>query len=117
MPWKETCAMGPKIQMIGGWLSREYHIAELSGMYGVSRRTIYKWIGRAVAWLRNQYPDKKWPAYSTANEILKKNGLVKSRRGRRRGWFPDKELCHLLGLLRRWPLSLCSGLRLTLANT
>ena len=129
MPWKESCAMDQKIQMIGNWLSSEYSITELSEMYGVSRKTIYKWIGRyetagedglkelprapwdhpnetpselvanilavkyrhmkwgprkVVAWLRNQYPDKKWPSYSTANGILKKNGLVKSHKVRRR---------------------------------
>lgn len=121
--------MDQKIQMIGDWLSREYNITELSEMYGVSRKTIYKWINRyetvdedglkelsraawnhpnetpselvanilavkyrhmkwgpkkVVSWLRNQHPDKKWPAYSTTNQILKKNGLVKSHKVRRR---------------------------------
>ncbi len=46
MPWKETCAMDQKIKMIGDYLSKEYTITQLSQMYEVSRKTIYKWIGR-----------------------------------------------------------------------
>ena len=46
MPWKETRVMDQKIQMIGDWLSGEYSVSELSRVYGVSRRTLYKWIGR-----------------------------------------------------------------------
>ena len=46
MPWKETCAMDQKIQMLGDYLDRSYTITQLSEMYGVSRNTIYKWIKR-----------------------------------------------------------------------
>jgi len=42
MPWKETCAMDEKIKMIGDYLSKEYTITQLSQMYEVSRKTIYK---------------------------------------------------------------------------
>ena len=30
MPWKETCAMDQKMQMIGDYLSEEYTITQLS---------------------------------------------------------------------------------------
>ena len=46
MPWKETCAMDQKVQMIGDWIKEEFSITELSELYGVSRPTIYKWIAR-----------------------------------------------------------------------
>jgi putative transposase len=46
MPWKELCAMDQKIQMIGDWMSDQYSIMELSQIYCVSRKTIYKWIER-----------------------------------------------------------------------
>ena len=46
MPWKETCAMDQKVQMIGDWLKDEFSITELSELYEVSRPTIYKWIAR-----------------------------------------------------------------------
>lgn len=128
MPWKETRVMDQKIKMISDWLSGEYSIIDLSRIYKVSRKTIYKWIKRydageysglqehsrkplrmpgatspdivvqilmaktrhrhwgarkVLAWLRSHYPDQKWPAASTASEILKRHGLVKSRRKRR----------------------------------
>lgn len=121
--------MDQKMQMIGDWLSGEYSITELSKMYWVNRKTIYKWISRytemgatgleelsrsplshpnatpqeivneivsaklchqkwgpkkVIAWLQNQYPDEHWPVVSTASEILKREGLVKSRRERHR---------------------------------
>jgi len=129
MPWKETCAMDQKVRMIGDWLSNGYTITELSQLYEVSRKTIYKWISRyklegpsgliewsraprshpnatapevvkdtvatklgrqkwgpkkVVAWLREQYPERRWPAVSTAGDILKKEGLVRPRRRKRR---------------------------------
>ncbi len=46
MPWKETHVMDQKIEMIGNWLSQEYTVTQLSQIYGVSRKTVYKWIER-----------------------------------------------------------------------
>jgi len=129
MPWKETCPMDQKVKMIGDYLSQEYGITQLSRMYEVSRKTIYKWIGRyetegppgleersnaprshpnatplevareivamklrhqrwgpkkIVAWLEEHHLQEFWPAASTAGEILKREGLVRSRRKKRR---------------------------------
>ncbi len=129
MPWKETCVMDQKIQMVGDYLDRRYSITRLSEMYGVSRNTIYKWIERykqggnegltgksptplrhpnatpieiareivalkekhrywgpkkLIWWLKQHYPDRKWPAVSTAGNILKQAGYVKTRRKRQR---------------------------------
>ncbi len=121
--------MDQKIQMIGDYLSKEYTITQLSEMYEVSRKAIYKWLGRyqvegtsglleqsraplshpnatplavareivaaklrhrgwgpkkVVAWLEGHHPEKEWPAISTAGDILRREGLVKSRRKKRR---------------------------------
>lgn len=129
MPWKETCPMDQKVQMIGDWLRDEYTITELGEMYDVSRKTIYKWISRykaegpagleertrapeshpnaipreiakiivatklrhqkwgpkkVLAWLEKQHPGERWPVASTVGEILKREGLVKSRRKKHR---------------------------------
>jgi transposase len=46
MPWKETCVMNEKVKFIAHWLSKEYSLTELSAMYAVSRKTLYKWINR-----------------------------------------------------------------------
>jgi putative transposase len=46
MPWKETCAMDERIRFIGDWLSGIYSKTVLCEMYGISRPTGDKWIGR-----------------------------------------------------------------------
>ena len=38
--------MDQRVEMIADWLSRGYNVTELGQMYGVSRKTIYKWISR-----------------------------------------------------------------------
>jgi len=46
MPWKETCAMDQRTQLLSDYLKDEYTITELSQNYQVSRETVYKWIKR-----------------------------------------------------------------------
>jgi putative transposase len=46
MPWKETYPMDQKVQLIGDWLKDDYTVTDLSQLYKVSRKTIYKWIER-----------------------------------------------------------------------
>lgn len=46
MPWKETCVMNLKMQLIGDWLGGQYSVTDLSRGYGVSRKTVYKWLAR-----------------------------------------------------------------------
>ncbi len=115
MPWKETSAMDQRIKLIADWLSGDYCKSELCRIYGISRPTADKWIGRyeqhglpgleeleraphrhpnqtaeelrglivqtklqrqkwgpkkVLDWLRQQRPELKWPADSTAGEIL-----------------------------------------------
>jgi len=128
MPWKETCAMDEKVQMIGDWLKDEHTISELGEHYQVSRKTVHKWVSRykeggieacheasrapyhhpnatapeivsqiidtklrhrnwgpkkVVVSLKDKYPASHWPAASTAQSILRKEGLVNPRHHRR----------------------------------
>ena len=46
MPWSETHIMDLKLSMITDHLSGNYNPTQLSRIYGVSRKTIYKWIKR-----------------------------------------------------------------------
>lgn len=46
MPWKEINVMDERLRMVSDWLGDEYSVTELSIIYGVSRKTIYKWIAR-----------------------------------------------------------------------
>jgi transposase len=46
MPWHERNALDQRNEFIGEWLERERPITELSRIYGVSRKTAYKWLER-----------------------------------------------------------------------
>lgn len=49
MPWKETCPMKERLQMVGLHQVGRFAVAELAEMFGVSRKTVYKWIARFAA--------------------------------------------------------------------
>ena len=46
MPWKETNAMEQRVEIIGKYLAREESVSGLAREYGLSRKTVYKWIER-----------------------------------------------------------------------
>jgi transposase InsO family protein len=128
MPWRKTEPMKERLKLIADHLAG-YSITELSEIYGVSRKTVYKWterydrlgqdglkeicrapvnhpnqtdeeiIGRLVeskllhmTWgpkklldfLTVRHPQIKWPSVCTAEKWLKRRGLVKERRLRKR---------------------------------
>ncbi len=129
MPWKVKEPMDERVSLIGDWKSGNYSITELSRIYGVSRKVIYKWtnryegqgidglkeLGRAplshpnetraeivraliqekmehgkwgpkklLSHLQRSRPEVQWPSVCTVEKWLKRHGLVKERRRRRR---------------------------------
>lgn len=48
MPWSETRPMDQKTQFIADYLRQSLDMTELCQLYGISRKTGYKWIGRYV---------------------------------------------------------------------
>lgn len=46
MSWKETCPMQERIEMVHWHRSGRYSVVELAAAFGVSRKTVYKWLGR-----------------------------------------------------------------------
>jgi putative transposase len=46
MPWKEASPMDQRTQFIADHLREVLSITELCAMYGISRKTGYKWIDR-----------------------------------------------------------------------
>lgn len=120
--------MDERTKLIGDWLGERYTVTELGVIYGVSRKTIYKWIERyrkegpagleeksrapkhhpnavpgehiekivAMKKAHQKWGPKKlvvlleekyaghWPSVSTVGTILKRQGLVKTRRKRRK---------------------------------
>ena len=46
MPWKESSPMDQKTQFIADYLRETLSVCELCDLYGISRKTAYKWIDR-----------------------------------------------------------------------
>jgi putative transposase len=125
VPWKETGPMEERMKFMLLYQGENWSMTELCEIYGVSRKTGYKWLKRyeqdgmeglqdlsrapqehpnAVApeteeaivelkqqrpnWgpkkllriLQRQRPEVGWPVRSTIGAILKRHGLVRSRR-------------------------------------
>lgn len=49
MSWKETCPMNERVRFIGEVLAEQRSMSELCRLYGVSRKTGYKWLARFEA--------------------------------------------------------------------
>ena len=106
MPWKETRVMDQKIQMISNWLSGEYTLTELSRIYGVSRKSVYKWIERYEAdqgsGLKERSRRPLTMPRATAPEVVAE---ILAAKGRHEHWGARKLLAWLRvkHLGQRWP--------------
>ena len=49
MPWRETCPMDQRVALVADWLREDWTVAELAARYGVTRKTVYKWLERYEA--------------------------------------------------------------------
>ena len=58
MPWKEADAMELRVEFIRDWLKKTHSVSDLCALYGVSRKTAYKWVADYVGRDRNDFP--KW---------------------------------------------------------
>ena len=101
MPWKESSPMDQKIQLIVDYQRHAISISELSELYGVSRRTAYKWIDRYLKYGPDGLYDlSRRPKHSpreTSQHIV--SALLEARK-RHPSWGPKK----LLPLLaKRFP--------------
>ena len=129
MPWRVKGPMDERISLIGDWKSGNYSITELSVIYGVSRKAVYKWTNRyeergieglkelsrapvshpnqteteiveelikekmnhkkwgpkkLLRYLQANRTDMKWPSVCTVEKWLRRHGLVKERKRRKR---------------------------------
>jgi len=46
MPWKQTCAMNERINLVEQYFEDEMSVSEVALQYGVSRKTVHKWLNR-----------------------------------------------------------------------
>jgi putative transposase len=85
MPWKESCPVDERLKFIADWKRGELSMTELSRVYGVSRKTAYKWLGR----------------YQTDGPV----GLVEvSRAPRHRPWAVEDAIAEcLVGVRKKHP--------------
>lgn len=96
MPWKESCVMDLKMQLIGDFLSQDFTITALSKKYEISRNTVYKWIRRYQEMGHEGLAEKDKAPRSHPNatslEIARDIVGVKLAH---RSWGPKKVICWL----------------------
>jgi transposase InsO family protein len=106
MPWKETCAMEQKMQMIKCWKSNQFTITDLSILHDVSRKTIYKWIKRYGMEDPTGLEDRSRAPLrhrnATTAEVVNRILAIKRRH---RKWGPNKVVAWLKEQYQeeRWP--------------
>jgi len=111
MPWKETCPMNQKIQLISDYLKNKFSITQLHELYGVSRKTIYKWIARykqnGSAGLENRSSAPVNHPNATSPEIVSR--IINTRIQYK--WGPKKIVSHLKEAYPRvdWPAPSTTG--------
>ena len=141
MPWKNTTPVKERIRFLRDYQRGLFNFTELCQLYGVSRKTGYKWLDRfaqeglqglvdlprspkscphstplaiadtlldlrrkhpswgprkLISYLEARQPDLPWPAPSTVGEILKRHGLSRPRRRRRRLGHPGRPTTPML---------------------
>src|SRR3972149_4971891 len=112
MTWKETCPMNQKIQLIGDWLKEEYTVTELAEYYQVSRKTVYKWLGRyeerGISALEDLSHATHTHPNSTPPEIV--DSLINTKL-KHKNWGPKKAVAWLERHEPEitWPVSSTAG--------
>lgn len=96
MPWKEICVLEIRREMISDWLTKEHTITELSDSYGVSRKTIHKWIDRyhqkGIAGLVDL---SREPNYHPNATSIEKVAAILALKRQKMKWGPRKILAKL----------------------
>ena len=96
MPWKEAFILDLRKEMINDWLTKEYDVTELSDSYGVSRKTIYKWVERykehGIAGLEDLSREPHHHPNATPAEII---APILSLKRKKMKWGPRKIIAKL----------------------
>lgn len=94
MPWKETTTMVLRNELIQKWRSNAYGVSELAELFGVSRPTVYRWIGRFEASedLDDRRSTPRSCPHRTSAEIAE--AIIEAKRERPH-WGPEKLVDHL----------------------
>jgi len=112
MPWRKEEPMDQKVRLISDWNESEYYITDLALKYGLSRKTIYKWITRyqeeGVSGLKERSRAPKEHPNKTKDDIIEV--LIDEKCGHP-NWGPKK----IIAFLKRrqpekdWPAESTAG--------
>lgn len=95
MPWKATCPMSERERFIDDWLTQRGSISGLCRVYGISRKTGNKWIGRFKQQGKSGLEEKSRAALHHPNATdTETAALVIAARHAHPTWGPKK--------LERW---------------
>jgi putative transposase len=105
MPWRHTSPMDQKTQFIADDLRRTLSITELCTLYGVSRKTGYKWIDRYLKSGPPGLEDRSRKPFSSPNQTPQHvvEALIELRQ-HHPSWGAKKLLSILQKRHPRWPL-------------
>jgi putative transposase len=115
MPWRESCPMDERAQFIIECLRGERSMSELSRLYGISRKTAYKWWARFEAEGSMRLADRGRAPHGHPNatppEIVT---LVVDFRKQHPKWGPRKLISRLTDRYPRvaWPAPSTAGMLL-----
>src|SRR5512132_920114 len=105
MPWKEASPMDQRTQFIADHLREELSITELCALYGITRKTGYKWIDRYLrqgpAGLEERSRRPRRSPNETPEDIV--TAILEARR-HHPSWGGKKLLALLHKRHPRWPL-------------
>ena len=105
MPWSKTSPMDERTQLIADYLRGTLSVTELSDLYGVSRKTAYKWIDRYLrrgpAGLEERSRGPRYSPNETAPQVVA--ALLEVRR-RHPTWGAKKLLAIVHKRHPRWEL-------------
>ena len=98
MPWKDVNAMELRIQFITDWLKKTHTVIDLCALYGISRKSGYKWIGRYLKEGPDWVLDRSHAARVVGNKTpLEVEQALMQMRALHPTWGARK-LLHLVGL-------------------
>src|SRR5215510_6898915 len=105
MPWRETCPMDERSIFIAEWLRGEVSVSELCRLFGVSRKTGYKWWNRFQEEGRAGLSDKSRAPGSHPNAVSESViAMLVSARKEHPRWGPKKLVAWLRGRYPRLEL-------------
>jgi putative transposase len=98
MHWKDTNAMEQRVQFITDWLRKRHTVSDLCALYGISRKSGYKWIDR----YQHEGPDWVLDRSHAARVVANKTPLeVEQALMQMRALHPTwgaRKLLHVVGL-------------------